>query len=162
MVSVVVIGPSMSGKTTLCSRLVGFGDDEMALQQTRSCSYMTMEVDNRTFHIWDTPALTTEDEITQGWPGEGALEEADVVIVCHDGRHVGPMALVQACGPSRCIVALTRTAYAAMDVSYCLEYLRTTCDDGSLVPRVHGRDMLLSCLWQKTCACARVSAWCGD
>ena len=149
MVSIVVVGPLMSGKTSLCRRLVGLGNDRAILRETRSCSYATMKINNTVCHVWDTPALNSAEEIDQSWPGEDTLAEANIVIVCHDGRHNGPMAIVRACGPSRCIIALTRSVHARTDVAYCLEYLSTVCDDGSLVPRAHSRDMLLLRMWQK-------------
>ena len=155
MVSIVVVGPSMSGKTTLCSTLVGLPPSSSShdRMQTRSCFYLLMEVDNTPWHVWDTPALSNADDIGRGWPGEGALSEADIVVVCHDGRHAGPMALVRACGPDRCVIALTRSQCAAVDVSYTAEYLATLCTDGSLVPRARGHGMLMACLWTKACAC---------
>ena len=153
MVSVVVVGPPMSGKTSLCSALAGLNNRGVSMQQTHSCWYTEIDINQTPYHIWDTPAIADAEDINSGWAGEDALKEANVVVVCHDGRHVSPMPLVNACGPDRCIIALTRSLNACVDVSYCIEYLSTVCSDGSLVPRTYGRDMLLICLWHKACSC---------
>ena len=79
-----------------------------------------------------------------GWVGENALEEADVVVVCHDGsRDRCPMSLVRACGVDRCMLALTRGAAGREDISYAIEYLQTTCAGGTLVPRAHDIESIL-------------------
>jgi len=57
------------------------------------------------------------------------------------------MALVTACGPDRCIIALTKAHPAAVDISYILDYLRAVRSDGRLVPRVRGRRQLLTRMW---------------
>lgn len=148
MVSVVVVGPAMSGKTTLCGDIVGLGRDARPVfAETCSASYLSVLIDGVEYHVWDTPRLDSIDSMRRGWVGENALDEADIVIVCHDGRHAGPVPLVNACGPDRCIVALTKSGAAAADISYLVDYLRTVRSDSRLVPRVRGRAGLLARMW---------------
>ena len=144
MVSVVVVGPSMSGKTTLCRQLLGM-DCMQPHHATLSCYYLTASVNGCEWHVWDTPALETAADIDKGWPGEEVLAEADVVLVCHDGRYVDPMALVEACGTSRCIVVLTKSERSGLDMSYFLHYLQC-CQDNllQLVPRVQDTTQLIA------------------
>jgi energy-coupling factor transporter ATP-binding protein EcfA2 len=147
MVSVVVVGPSMSGKTTLCSALAGMHDTTIpAFDETCSCYYYTTVANGREWHIWDTPSISAPHEIEHGWAGEDTLREADVVVVCHDGHHSSPMPLVRECGIDRCIIALTRGPAAAVDVSYAVEYITTTCSNGMLVPRACSRGELVACI----------------
>jgi len=148
MVSVVVVGPAMSGKTTLCSLLSFMHDSTStpAFEETCGCSFYTIALNGRECHIWDTPSLSSPDDIDHNWAGEDALREADVVIVCHDGHHANPMALVRACGADRCIIALTRGEAGCMDVSYAIEYITTRCSNGMLVPRACSRVELVACI----------------
>ena len=134
MVSLAVVGPSMSGKTTLCMQLAGL--DATTVHETCAANYLCVDVDGTEWHIWDTPSVNKVTEMSNGWAGEGVVEEASIVVVCHDGRRdSSPMPLVHACGIDKSILALTRGPSAAADVSYTLDYLRTTRSDGSLVPR---------------------------
>ena len=145
MVSIVVVGPPMSGKTTLCHSLAGMHcQDTPVFNETCSCSFYTMDVNGREWHIWDTPSISSPHEVDRGWTGEDALREATVVVVCHDGHHGSPMPLVRECGVDRCIIALTRGLAAAVDVSYAMEYLATPCSGGVLVPRAVGRADLIA------------------
>ena len=65
------------------------------------------------------------------------LSEADVVLVCHDGRvESNPMDFVSVCGADRCIIVLTRGLSSRADVSYMLSWLKTTTSAGFLVPIV--------------------------
>lgn len=138
MVSVAVVGPPMSGKTTMCCRLANCAVDSYpAFQVTCSCSYLTVCVGGDEWHIWDTPGLVTPAAILQGWAGHACLDEADVVLVCHDGRHANPMELVEACGADRCVIALTKGSGAIFDISYIGSYLTTTTRLGFSVPRAH-------------------------
>ncbi len=124
----------MSGKTTLCMMLAGL--DTTAVHETCASNYLCVDVDDVEWHIWDTPAVNNVSEMHAGWAGEGVVEEATVVVVCHDGRRdSSPMPLIRACGVDNAILALTRGPAAAADVSYMLDYMRTTRTDGSLVPR---------------------------
>jgi len=149
MVSIVVVGPSMSGKTTVCSMLAGmYMEDPHGFNVTCSCSYLTVVSSGTEWHVWDTPGLESPADIERGWAGEDVLAEADVVVVCHDGRHTSPMHLVDACGRDRCVIALTRGPAAAVDIAYALDYLRSPCSNGSLVPRASGSAQLLMCIKQ--------------
>ena len=140
MVSVAVVGPPMSGKTTLSCRLADCAMDPYPLfQATCSCSYLTVCVGDNEWHIWDTPGLETPGAIVDGWAGHACLSEADVVIVCHDGRHANPMELVEACGADRCVIALTKGPGAIFDISYIGSYLTTRTRAGFLVPRAHSK-----------------------
>lgn len=144
MVSIAVVGPSMSGKTTVCSMLAGMSTgDPPGFNVTCSCSYLTVVARGIEWHIWDTPSLDSAEDIECGWAGEDVLNEADIVVVCHDGRHASPMHLVDACGRDRCIIALTRGPAAAIDVAYALDYIRSPCSNGTLVPRAYGLSALL-------------------
>ncbi len=137
MVSVAVVGPPMSGKTTLCCRLANCEIvPNPAFQETFSCSYLTVCVGGDEWHIWDTPGLSTPDAILEGWAGHACLNEADVVLVCHDGRHSNPMELVEACGADRCVIVLTKGPGSIFDISYIGSYLTTTTRFGFPVPRV--------------------------
>ena len=144
MVSVAVVGPPMSGKTTLCCRLANCNVyPQQAFQATCSCSYLTVCVGGDEWHIWDTPGLVTPDAILQGWAGHACLNEADVVLVCHDGRHANPMELVKACGADRCVIVLTKGPGAIFDISYIGSYLTTTTRSGFPVPRANS----ISCIY---------------
>lgn len=144
MVSVVVVGAEMSGKTTLCHRLLGFKEPRQHLK-TQSCYYLSAFVNNQEWHVWDTPALASRSDIEAGWSGESVLREANVVVVCHDGRYnYNPMELVEACGKNRAVIALTNGQNAAFDLSYMLPYLQTSCCYSTmLVPRASDLNMLI-------------------
>jgi len=158
MVSVVVVGFPMSGKTTLVAEIVGIGVPRVGFQETCSCNYVSIHINGVEWHVWDTPRITSVDDITSGWVGENALEEADAVVVCHDGsRDRCPMSLVRACGVDRSVLALTRGAAGREDLSYAIEYLKVTRMDGTLVPRADGITSLLSavsCLLPNACTMA--------
>ena len=141
----------MSGKSTTCSDLVGLAGGRF--HETCSCSYLSATVGGIEWHIWDTPALNDAADIENGWAGEDVLFEADVVLVCHDGRHAGPMDLVDACGRDRCVIALTRGPCAAVDVSYAIRYLQSPCSNGMLVPRAYGRGRLAYSIRMLLAAC---------
>ena len=82
--------------------------------------------------------------LNEWWAGEHVLAEADVVLVCHDGRQANPMHIVAACGPSRCILVLTNSVESGLDLSYVPEYWSPSYMDGlALVPRVCTRVELL-------------------
>ena len=151
MVSIVVVGPPMSGKTTLCSSLVEMhGDSLPAFDVTCSSNYYTVDTNGIEWHIWDTPGVSSPADTEHGWAGEDTLREADVVVICHDGRHGSPMPLVRQCGVDRCVIALTRGPTSAVDISYVVEYLRTPRGNGTLVPRAYGRSQLVAQICQMT------------
>ena len=133
MVSIAVVGPSMSGKTHLCVMLAGLPSVEASVYNaTRGIGYLKSDVDDTPWHIWDTPCYERS-----GWPGGQVVMEADVVVVCHDGRRVAdPCALVRDMGVDKCVLALTRTPLAGADLSYTLDYFRLTTSRGTLVPVV--------------------------
>lgn len=160
MVSVVVVGYPMSGKTTLVSSLANLCSPLSGFRETCSCNFVGMNINNVEWHVWDTPRVMHASNISPEWIGHAALQEADVVVICHDGnRNNCPMALVQACGTDRCIIWLARGACGRNDMSYSMEYLRTTCSSGALVPRAYLISGLISAiehLLAKTgavCAC---------
>ena len=147
MVSVVVVGPPMSGKTTLCSALAHMRDDTMpAFDETCSSYCYTIVANGREWHIWDTPSVLSPHDIDHNWAGEDTMREADVVVVCHDGHHGNPMPLVRECGVDRCIIALTRGPAAAADISYAVEYIMTSRSNGMLVPRASSHAELVACI----------------
>lgn len=135
MLSIVLVGPTMSGKTRLCMEL-GQQHSSSTVGTTRSTSSIVLTVNGAEWHIWDTPAVCAADLATGGpWIAHDVLDEADVVVVCHDGRSdSSPIPLVRACGPDRCIIARTRGAASYHDLSYFMDYLRTTTSSGRLVP----------------------------
>jgi len=125
MACVVVVGPATSGKTTTCFDLSGVTGP---LAVTYCAHYLATEVNGVEWHIWDTPPITDTD-----WAGESVLVEADVVVVCYDGRAgEGPLPIVRRCGVDRCVIALTRGAVSY--VSCAVQYLTETRYDGTLVP----------------------------
>lgn len=135
MVSVVIVGPSISGKTTLCHQLAGYTPPTNHTV-TLSCYYLTAMVNNLEWHVWDTPALPETGDTDAGWPGEDVLQEANIVLVCHDGRYANPMNIVDKCGRDRCIIVFTKENGAELDLSYFLTYLQgTACFGLQLVPR---------------------------
>ena len=135
MVSVVVVGPAMSGKTHLCLTLAGVPS---TFGQTCCASYLSIEVNDSEWHIWDTPRGAPSDMLDSRWLAKDILLEADVVLVCHDAQAgSNPMQYVRACGASRCIIVLTRGTSALNDLSYFYDYLTTSAQPGKLVPIVH-------------------------
>ena len=71
MVSVVVVGPAMSGKTSLCGDIVGLcGDARPVFAETCSASYLSMLIDGVEYHIWDTPRLDSIDSMRRGVKGQ--------------------------------------------------------------------------------------------
>ena len=125
MACIVVVGPATSGKTTTCFELSGVTGP---LAVTYCAHYIATEVNGVEWHIWDTPSISDTD-----WAAEAVLTEADVVVVCYDGRAgEGPLPIVRRCGANRCVIALTRGAVSY--VSCAVQYLRETRHDGTLVP----------------------------
>lgn len=133
MVSVTVVGPSMSGKTHVCVMLSGLSCVSSALyNETLGVNMLKTDVNGIPWHIWDTPAYSCE-----GWAGRSAVDDSDVVVVCHDGsRNCNPCDIVKACDPNKCVIALTRSPYAGANLSYVKDYFCTTTSEGSLVPVV--------------------------
>ena len=149
MVSVVVVGYPMSGKTTLVSSLANLHTPSIGFRETCSCNYVGMHVNGVEWHVWDTPRVASARDVTQSWVGYTALEEADAVIVCHSGsRSNCPMKLVRACGVDRCVLALTKGPCGREDTSYAIAYLQTTSSSGALVPRAYDTTGLLSAVIQ--------------
>lgn len=141
MVSVAVVGPPMSGKTHLCVMLAGLRTAVRSLyNETCGVHFLKSDVDSVPWHIWDTPSYTDT-----GWAGLHTAHEAQVIIVCHDGRRgENPCTVVHKLGVDKCIIALTRTPQASADLTYVLDYLRMATSCGSVVPivpafDVHGR-----------------------
>lgn len=135
MVSIVVVGPPMSGKTSLCLYLAG---KPAPVGETCCASYLSIAVNNREWHVWDTPRASASDIQGPHWVAKDILKEADIVLVCHDAQPgSNPMNYVRSCGPHRCIIVLTRN-HAERDMSYYLDYLQTEAGPGRLVPVVHG------------------------
>lgn len=136
MVSIVLIGPAMSGKTHLCLTLAQ--QNCTCVGKTQSASHISINVNDEEWHVWDTPSVSA-DEITSNssWIGHDVLSEADVVIVCHDGRTLcNPMHYVKACGTDRCIILRTRGAQACHDLWFLSEYLQQVTSFGQLVPLI--------------------------
>ena len=147
MLSVVIVGPSMSGKTRLCMSLSN--QHSSSLGTTCSASSVCISVNDAEWHIWDTPAVLAAEitDTCQSWLAHDVLREANIVVVCHDGRpeSKGPMPLVRACGIDRCIIVRTRGSSSYHDLSFFLDYLKTSTSDGMLVPIVNpGVDLLHS------------------
>ena len=147
MLSVVVVGPSMSGKTRLCMSLSE--QHSSSLGTTCSASSVCISVNDREWHVWDTPAVLAAEIVnsSESWLAHDVLREANVVVVCHDGRpeSKGPIPLVRACGVDRCIIVRTRGSSSYHDLPFFLDYLKTSTSDGSLVPIVNpGADLLYS------------------
>ena len=107
MVNVLVVGPSASGKTTLCYAMVGKeGPDN--LRSTTAMNYLSCNISSRSVVVWDTPACV-EGDIPQ--IARGTAADCDVVVVCYDGRRGwSPVPIVKSAGAHKCIVALTRRA----------------------------------------------------
>ena len=82
MVNAIVIGPSASGKTTLCYKLVGKQFDTTH-RPTIAVDYMQCTVNNVQLNVWDSPACV-ENEVPQ--IALGVLDDCDVAVVCYDGR----------------------------------------------------------------------------
>jgi hypothetical protein len=131
MVSVVVVGPAISGKTHLCVMLAGLPTVPVSVyNETCSTNYLKTDVNGVPWHIWDTPRYEVS-----GWVAEEVAAEASVVVVCHDGRRlVNPCELVRQFGVDRCVIALTRTELAGANLSWCSDYYRTVTSSGTLVP----------------------------
>lgn len=105
MVNVLVVGPSASGKTTLCYAIVGKeGPDN--LRSTTAMNYLSCNISSRSVVVWDTPACV-ESDIPH--IARGTAADCDVVVVCYDGRRSwSPVPIVQNAGAHKCIIALTR------------------------------------------------------
>lgn len=133
MVSVVVVGPAISGKTHLCVMMAGMLPVPASVyNNTVSTNYLKMDVNGTPWHIWDTPRYEVS-----GWAAEDVAAEASVVVVCHDGRrHMNPCDLVRQFGVDRCVIALTRTELAGANISWSMDYYRTVTSSGTLVPVV--------------------------
>ena len=133
MVSIAVVGPPMSGKTHLCVMLAGLPTTSRSVyNETCGVHYLKSDIDSVPWHIWDTPSYTST-----GWPGAHTASEAQVVVVCHDGRRLeNPCEIVRKLGVDKCIIALTCTPLASTDLSYAMDYLSTTTRYGGLVPVV--------------------------
>ena len=134
MVSLVVVGPPMSGKTHLCVRLAGLPSAQQGVyNDTRSIDYLKTDIDGRPWHIWDTPAYEQS-----GWAGTEIIDTADVIVVCHDGRRrSNPCDIIADMDANKCIIALTRTPVAGANLSYMVQYFRTTTSYGTLLPVVN-------------------------
>lgn len=138
MVSVAVLGPSMSGKTHLCVMLAGIEHDlKSVYSETCGVNYLKVDINDKPWHIWDTPAFERT-----GWAAEEVAFECDILIICHDGRHESnPCDLVDKFGADRCIIALTRSPFAGCNLFWVFNYFRLASNlDLSLVPVVHVTD----------------------
>ena len=136
MTSIVFIGPAMSGKTHMCLALAE--QSCACIGKTQSTSHVSVSVNNAEWHFWDTPSASAHD-IThdESWIGHDVLNEADVVIVCYDGRSsCNPMEYVQACGIDRCIILRTRGAQPCHDLWFLPMYLQHVTSHGQLVPLI--------------------------
>ena len=123
----------MSGKTHLCVMLAGLPSVQASVYNaTRGIGYLKSDVDDTPWHIWDTPYYERT-----GWTGAQVVMDADVVVVCHDGRRAAnPCTLIRYMGVDKCVLALTRTPLAGADLSYMLDYFCLTTSRGTLVPVV--------------------------
>ena len=104
MVNTIVLGPSASGKTTLCYKLTGLQCDTTHVP-TMAVDYMQCTVNKTQFNVWDTPACINYDvpDIARG-----VMDDCDVIVICYDGRREwSPMPLCKTVGKSRVILALT-------------------------------------------------------
>lgn len=121
MVSIAVVGPSMSGKTHLCLMLAGLNSTPASVhRETCGTNFLKVEVDNTPWHIWDTPAFEES-----GWAATDVANEANVIVICHDGRYdCDPCRYVRHFGTDRCIIALTRSQFAGMNLSWSIDYFR--------------------------------------
>ena len=121
----------MSGKTHLCVMLAGLPTVVPSVyNETCSTNYLKTDVNTVPWHIWDTPRYEVS-----GWVAEDVAAAANVVVICHDGRRlVNPCELVRQFGIDRCVIALTRTALAGANLSWCVDYYRTVTSHGALVP----------------------------
>lgn len=131
MVSVVIVGPPMSGKTHLSMMLSGLEVlPRSAYNETCSTDCLKVDVNDSPWHIWDTPRFEGSD-----WPADAVAREADVIVVCHDGtRDSNPCNLIEHFGADRCIVALTRHGLAGSNLSWAVRYLSTLTTAATLVP----------------------------
>lgn len=149
MVSVVVVGYRMSGKTTLVASMANIPAPESGFRETCGCNYVGVNINGQEWHVWDTPYIASVDSMSSGWMGEEPLKEADVVVVCHAGhRDKSVMELVRACGVDRTVIAMTRGRCGREDYSYAIEYLCTTRSNGTLVHRAYGVTDLIACVLQ--------------
>ena len=133
MVSVAVVGPSMSGKTHLTYLLSGLPSISTAVYgETLAAICLKTDVNAVPWHIWDTPAFTDD-----AWPAQAIVDEAMVVVVCWDGRRdMDPSDYTSVFGADRCIIALTRSLYAGANLACARTYMSTTTSVGALVPVV--------------------------
>ena len=133
MVSVVVTGHEMSGKTCLALSLAGFSQrDNSIYHETCTTQYLKADVDGRPWHIWDTPAFNKHD-----WPAFDVLDEASAIVVCHDGRSEhDPFDLIRSFDVNKCIIAHTKHANAGCNLSWMHQYFNTVTSEGLLVPIV--------------------------
>lgn len=143
MVNSIVLGPSASGKSTLCYKLVGMQYDSTH-RPTIAVDYMQCTVNGKQFNVWDTPACISDcvPDIALGVMGD-----CDVAVVCYDGRREwSPVEIIRTVGAERTILALTDsraynwpTAKEMYDMGYAL-----TCVP--VVEADRGVDNLVKCI----------------
>ena len=136
MLSIVLVGPSMSGKTHVCLSLAQQHCTNTGT--TQSASHISINVNGKEWHIWDTPGVTIEQlNGNTPWIAQDILNEADVIVICYDGRtSYNPVLYAKACGVERCIILRTRGAQPCHDLWFFFDYLRMTTKRGQLVPIV--------------------------
>ena len=136
MLSIVFVGPSMSGKTDVCLSLAQ--QNTVCTGITQSASYVAVQVNGSEWHFWDTPGVSLEElQGDTAWIAQDIFDEADVIVICYDGRtNYSPIAYARACGVDRCIILRTRGAQPCHDLWYFVDYLRLTTSRGQLVPLV--------------------------
>lgn len=137
MASVVIIGHAMSGKSHLACMIAGFPTvPPPAHKETCGTSYIKADINGKEWHIWDTPRY----QVT-GWTAYEVVDEADIIIVCHDGlRASNPFDIIDNVDADKCVIVYTRHDTAGFNLSWRPRYFSTLTSRGQLVPIVPAYD----------------------
>lgn len=144
MVNSIVIGPSASGKSTLCFKLVGMQCDTTH-RPTIAVDYMQCTVNDIQFNVWDTPPCI-ENEVPV--IAAGVLGDCDVAVVCYDGRREwSPVGIIETVGAHRAILALTdNRAYNWPTAKELYDLGSTALGSVPVVAADRGVDKLVKCI----------------
>ena len=144
MVNSIVVGPTASGKSTLCFKIVGMQVDATH-RPTAAVDYMECVVNDRQLNVWDTPACV-QDKIPE--MAQGVLQDCDIVVVCYDGRREwSPIHIVKNVGEQKCILALTHPrAYNWATAKEMFDMSSTPFTSVPVVAAYSDADALISCI----------------